>query len=344
MQIVNAQHTFDLQHITHQFAYIDITRRGFEQNVHRNAQDAPGIEENENTDERADQRVEPVGDEVRAPSADRAQRADAPSSLYESTLKTRLFTNRLLDPFTKLVSGLQGVHLPVLVPNSRGLDRALALGVGQDRVGRGSRRCRCHVEHREDVAPDPPHFGPLPSIWLNSNVPYDFDYTNGIDADKYDFDAVVSREFGRVLGFISLVGELEIDPGKPLAAYEAALGAEKTLVLEPQAGGGRKVTVRIPAGVDDGETIRVPGQGRPGARGGNREENRGVVTVQNEANHLVLERYAPHPAFAEQGEIHQVLLLQRKGDLLQLAPAAPGGVWRSLRALRTKQRPVLRAR
>lgn len=52
-----------------------------------------------------------------------------------------------------------------------------------------------------------------------------------------------------------------------LGLPEAALGAEKTLTLEPQAG-GRKVTVRIPAGVDDGETIRVPGQGRPGARGG----------------------------------------------------------------------------
>ncbi len=53
-----------------------------------------------------------------------------------------------------------------------------------------------------------------------------------------------------------------------LALSEAALGVEKTLTLEPHNQGGRKVVMRIPAGVEDGETIRVPGQGRTGARGG----------------------------------------------------------------------------
>ena len=43
---------------------------------------------------------------------------------------------------------------------------------------------------------------------------------------------------------------------------EAALGAEKTFTLE-----GRKLTVKIPAGITAGKTIRLQGQGRPGPGG-----------------------------------------------------------------------------
>ncbi|MEW6212664.1 MAG: NF038122 family metalloprotease, partial [Acidobacteriota bacterium] len=64
---------------------------------------------------------------------------------------------------------------------------------------------------------NPPLYGPRPSIWINSSLPYDFDFTNGIDDDKYDFDAVVSREMGRVLGYYSAVGLLEANPDDPLA-------------------------------------------------------------------------------------------------------------------------------
>jgi hypothetical protein len=74
------------------------------------------------------------------------------------------------------------------------------------------------IDRYADAAPDPPFFGPPPAIWLNSTLPYDFDYSDGIDEDKYDFDAVLSRELGRVLGFYSAVGRLEVDPDAVLAA------------------------------------------------------------------------------------------------------------------------------
>ncbi len=60
----------------------------------------------------------------------------------------------------------------------------------------------------------------------------------------------------------------DVQASVDLTLPEAALGVEKSLVLEPQAAGGRKITIRVPAGVESGETIRVKGQGRPSPRGG----------------------------------------------------------------------------
>ncbi|MCP9493491.1 MAG: BACON domain-containing protein [Pyrinomonadaceae bacterium MAG19_C2-C3] len=50
-----------------------------------------------------------------------------------------------------------------------------------------------------------------PSIGFNSSFSYDFDPSNGIDADKLDFDAVVVHEIGHVLGFNSFVGAKELN-------------------------------------------------------------------------------------------------------------------------------------
>lgn len=60
-------------------------------------------------------------------------------------------------------------------------------------------------------------WGPAPAIGLDSRVAYDFDPSNGIDPDKADFDAVVCHEIGHVLGFVSYVGQLELNPDGPLA-------------------------------------------------------------------------------------------------------------------------------
>ncbi|MFL6275360.1 MAG: NF038122 family metalloprotease [Blastocatellia bacterium] len=72
-----------------------------------------------------------------------------------------------------------------------------------------------------DAIADPDHesgsWGHGPAIGLDSRVTYDFDPSNGVDADKEDFDAVACHEIGHVLGFTSYVGQLEMNPDAPLA-------------------------------------------------------------------------------------------------------------------------------
>lgn len=48
-------------------------------------------------------------------------------------------------------------------------------------------------------------------IGFNANAKFDFDASDGIDADKFDFEALALREFGRVLGFVSNVGDRELN-------------------------------------------------------------------------------------------------------------------------------------
>jgi curved DNA-binding protein len=67
---------------------------------------------------------------------------------------------------------------------------------------------------------------------------------------------------------------------------EALQGAELKLTLQ---NGGSPVTVRIPAGADDGDRVRVPGHGAPGPYGGANGD-------------LVLAiRVRPHPYFERKG-------------------------------------------
>ncbi|HWP41669.1 MAG TPA: NF038122 family metalloprotease [Blastocatellia bacterium] len=67
---------------------------------------------------------------------------------------------------------------------------------------------------------DPPNetdFGALPAIGFNSAFSFDFDPSDGIDANKIDFDAVAVHEIGHALGFVSHTGLVEIVP-QPLIA------------------------------------------------------------------------------------------------------------------------------
>ena len=72
---------------------------------------------------------------------------------------------------------------------------------------------------------------PLPSIAFNSAVKFDFDPSDGIDADKIDFEAAVLREFARCLGFISNVGQRELDLTLRGGPFGARAGATTFLDL-----------------------------------------------------------------------------------------------------------------
>jgi hypothetical protein len=63
-----------------------------------------------------------------------------------------------------------------------------------------------------DPSGEQAQFGPPPSIGFNSNFAFDFDPSDGIDADKTDFDAVAVHEIGHLLGFTSRVGARELNP------------------------------------------------------------------------------------------------------------------------------------
>jgi len=68
-----------------------------------------------------------------------------------------------------------------------------------------------------DPNTDPIHFGPPPAIGFNAALDFDFDSSDGIDAGKIDFEAAAAHEIGHVLGFVSAVGQREINPDCDLA-------------------------------------------------------------------------------------------------------------------------------
>ena len=81
----------------------------------------------------------------------------------------------------------------------------------------------------------------------------------------------------------------DIQTSLELTLAEAALGGEKALTLERGTPNERRINMRIPAGIDDGESIRLTGQGRPSPSGGTPGNLLIKVTVQ------------AHPQFRRKG-------------------------------------------
>jgi hypothetical protein len=60
-------------------------------------------------------------------------------------------------------------------------------------------------------------FGLPPAIGLNSAFAFDLDPGDGTDQDKIDFESIVLHQMGHILGFVSSVGDLEMNPSPDVA-------------------------------------------------------------------------------------------------------------------------------
>ncbi len=110
-----------------------------------------------------------------------------------------------------------------------------------------------------------------------------------------DFSDVFESMFGRgaqregasFRGFAMAGADLETD--LPVSLREAFTGTSRTLTLPDPKGHTRNIEVRIPAGVRDGERLRVKGKGQPGRGGGPPGDLFFHVHI------------APHPVFQRNG-------------------------------------------
>lgn len=117
-------------------------------------------------------------------------------------------------------------------------------------------------------------------------MPFDF-HSAGGDGAGVDFESLLQEMFGgqrrgRARG-PRAGGDVAAELTVSLA--DAVLGAERAIML-----GGRRLSVKIPAGVDTGSRIRLAGQGEPGERGGPPGDLFLDVTVE------------PHPLVRREGQ------------------------------------------
>lgn len=63
-----------------------------------------------------------------------------------------------------------------------------------------------------DPAREEEELGPPPTIGFNSAFEYDFDPSDGIDLDKFNFVSLAEHEIGHLLGFFSVTGLREVFP------------------------------------------------------------------------------------------------------------------------------------
>lgn len=116
---------------------------------------------------------------------------------------------------------------------------------------------------------DVDRIGPPPAIAVNSAYAFDFDPSDGIDADKRDFFAVVLHEMGHVLGFTSAVGLQELNASFPTSLSVLDLFRVKPGTTTETFGSTRRI---LQSGGDqvffDGIGELPLSTGRPDASGG----------------------------------------------------------------------------
>lgn len=132
----------------------------------------------------------------------------------------------------------------------------------------------------------------------------------GPDVSGTDFADIFETLFGGGAGrragssgFNVRMNGHDVDQEVELTLEEAFSGAQRSVQFSHANGTPRTVTVKIPAGVDTGNRVRVPGEGAPGLNGGNRGDLYMVVKVQ------------PHPRYERRGDDLHITV---KADLYTL--------------------------
>lgn len=97
------------------------------------------------------------------------------------------------------------------------------------------------------------------------------------------------RSRGTGFGFDVPMNGQDVEHSVDITLEEAFTGTQRTLQFSNPNGAPRTITVKIPAGADNGTRVRVAGEGGPGMSGGRRGDL------------LLVVRVLPHPRFERDG-------------------------------------------
>jgi curved DNA-binding protein len=116
----------------------------------------------------------------------------------------------------------------------------------------------------------------------------------GADFGGSDFTDIFETLFGGRRagpgGFNVRMDGQDVEQPVDITLEEAFSGTQRSIQFSNPNGTPRTITVKIPAGVDTGNRVRVPGEGGPGLNGGAKGNLYLVVRVQ------------PHPSYERKGD------------------------------------------
>jgi DnaJ-class molecular chaperone len=113
----------------------------------------------------------------------------------------------------------------------------------------------------------------------------------GGNADFSDiFETLFGSRGGRGGGFNVRMEGQDVEQAVEITLEEAFTGTQRSLQFSNPNGSPRTITVKIPAGADNGTRVRVPGEGAPGLNGGSKGDLYLVV------------RLLPHQRYERKGD------------------------------------------